>query len=161
MALRKRPFWNCKALGDAFRFHGDGIEETFMGTVILPASLEHLKEALAFLETKARAAGLDEKRALEMSLALEEVLVNIFTYAYPRERGVVEIRCSSREPGRLAVEVRDQGVPFNCLSWREPDLERGIEDRPIGGLGIFLFRRLASRVEYRREADTNILSLLF
>jgi len=161
MTLRKRPFRNCKALENAFGLHGDGIEEMFMGTVILPASLEHLKEALAFLETKAREAGLDEKRALEMSLALEEVLVNIFTYAYPRERGVVEIRCSSGEPGRLAVEVRDQGVPFNCLSWREPDLETGIEDRPIGGLGIFLFRRLASRVAYRREEDTNILSLLF
>jgi len=161
MTLRMRPFRNCKALGGASGFHGDGIEEMFMGTVILPASLERLKEALAFLETKAREAGLDEKRALEMSLALEEVLVNIFTYAYPHERGVVEIRCSSGEPGRLAVEVRDQGVPFNCLSWKEPDLERDIEDRPVGGLGIFLFRRLASRVEYRREEDTNILSLLF
>jgi len=161
MTLWKRPSRNSKAHGDTSEFYGDGIEERFMGTVILPASMEHLKEALVFLETKAREAGLDEKRALEMSLALEEVLVNIFTYAYPRERGVVEIRCSPREPGRLAVEVRDQGVPFNCLSWKEPDLERGIEDRPIGGLGIFLFRRLASRVEYRREEDTNILSLLF
>jgi len=132
-----------------------------MRAVTLPASLEHLKEALDFLEARAREAGLDGKRILEMQLALEEVLANVFTYAYPDGGGVVEIRCFPEGSGRLAIEVRDRGIPFDCLSRKDPDLEAVLDDRPIGGLGIFLFKRLSSRVEYRREDDTNILSLLF
>lgn len=132
-----------------------------MGALTLPASLEHLREALDFIEARAREAGLNEKRILEMELALEEVLTNVFTYAYPDGGGAVEIRCSPGGGGRLGIEVRDRGLPFDCLSRKDPDLKVGLDDRPIGGLGIFLFKRLASRVEYRREEDTNILSLLF
>lgn len=126
-----------------------------------PARLEHLEEILAFVSTRAREQGMGEKRILEVELALEESLVNIVHYAYPEGIGTVEVRCSPAGQGKLRIEIRDQGIPFDIFSRSAPDLDAAVEDRAVGGLGIFLIRQLARTAEYRREGGTNVLSLLF
>ena len=62
-------------------------------------------------------------------------------------------------PGRLLIEIADDGIPFNILTRDEPDLDSGIEERSVGGLGIFFVRRLVQEIRYRREGGRNILTL--
>lgn len=126
-----------------------------------PARLEHLEEILAFVSTRAREQGMGEKRILEVELALEESLVNIIHYAYPGKDGTVEIRCAPAGEGKLRIEIRDQGIPFDIFSRSAPDLDAAVEERAVGGLGIYLIRQLTRAAEYRREGPTNVLSLLF
>ncbi|HPC02257.1 MAG TPA: ATP-binding protein [Syntrophales bacterium] len=126
-----------------------------------PARMEHLEEMLAFVSTRAREKGMAEKRILEVELALEESLVNIINYAYPDKDGTVEIRCVPSGEGKLLIEIRDQGIPFDIFSMSAPDLDAVVEERAVGGLGIYLIRQLTRVAEYRREGRTNVLSLLF
>ena len=64
-------------------------------------------------------------------------------------------------PRKLHVEIADFGRVFNPLEADPPDLSRGLADRPIGGLGVFLVRSMVDSIAYRRDADRNILSFTF
>jgi serine/threonine-protein kinase RsbW len=93
----------------------------------------------------------------EVCLALEEIVVNIMRYGHP-EGGKHEILVRlSFEGGLVTVAVEDDGVPFNPLEATEPDLNRPLEERSIGGLGIHLVRNLMDGVDYRREEGRNCL----
>jgi len=85
--------------------------------------------------------------------------VNIFTYAYPDRMGDVVIVCRPDAAGKLLIEITDDGIPFNILTRDEPDLDSGIEERSVGGLGIFFVRRLVQEIRYRREGGKNVLTL--
>jgi anti-sigma regulatory factor (Ser/Thr protein kinase) len=127
----------------------------------VPASLDSLGAAEAFVATAARAAGVSEDRIWKVQLALEEVLVNVFRYAYaPGEAGSVSIGCSVADGG-IFLRIRDSGRPFDPLAHHAPDLGGGIEDRAVGGLGIFLLREMADGVAYHRLGDANQLTLEF
>ena len=92
-------------------------------------------------------------------LALEEHLTNIMNYGYEDGR-VHEIRVRLALEGEsLAVEVEDDGKPFDPLQRPPPDTTIPLEARPIGGLGIHLIRKSMDEVRYRRERDKNILSM--
>jgi len=94
-----------------------------------------------------------------MELVIEEVLVNIVKYAYAgREPGDMTIICSEDEE-HLILDVEDSGVPFDLLTAAEPDVTAGVEERPIGGLGIYLIKKLTDEVRYRRDGDRNRLTL--
>jgi serine/threonine-protein kinase RsbW len=125
----------------------------------LPARMESLYPLTAFVVSCARRRGIGEKRTREIELVMEEILVNIFKYAYPDRPGQVEVACSRDDSGSLAVEIVDEGVPFNILTRADPELEAGIEDRQIGGLGVFFVKQLVPEIRYRREHGKNILTL--
>jgi len=86
--------------------------------------------------------------------------VNIFSYAYPDRLGDVAIVCRPGEAGSLLVEIADDGIPFNILTRDEPNLDTGIEERRIGGLGIFFVRQLVRR-SATAGRERNILTLTF
>ncbi|MHB9098037.1 MAG: ATP-binding protein [Syntrophales bacterium] len=123
------------------------------------ARLDNLYALLEFVAACAKRHGAGEQRIREIDLVIEELLVNIFNYAYPGRSGDVEITCRSDEAGRFLVEIADQGVPFNILTRDDPDREAGIEERTVGGLGIFFVKRLVREIRYRREGERNILTL--
>jgi len=104
--------------------------------------------------------GFDSRRLSEIELCVEEVLVNIFNYAYPGEPGEVEISCHSAPEGTLTIRIVDSGIPFNILSSDDPDISLSIDERHIGGLGIYFVKQLMDRVEYHRENNKNVLSLI-
>ena len=124
----------------------------------LPAKLENLQKFMNSISDCARTEGFGQKRIDEIELALEEVLVNIFNYAYPQSPGDVEVSCKL-EAGRLIIEIIDSGIPFDVTARTDPDLTADVEERKIGGLGIFLIRKMVDEVKYRRENDQNILTL--
>ncbi len=124
-----------------------------------PARLDNLYPLLAFVTSCAKRHGAGQERIREIELVMEELLVNIFTYAYPDRPGDVVIVCRSDDAGSLRVEIADDGIPFNILTRGEPDIDTAIEERNVGGLGIFFVRRLVKEIGYRREGGRNILTL--
>jgi serine/threonine-protein kinase RsbW len=125
----------------------------------VPAGMDSLHTLLAFVGSCLESQGIGQERLREIELAMEEILVNIFNYAYPERQGDVEIACMFDDGGGLQVEVSDQGIPYNSLSRGNPDLQAGIEERGIGGLGVFFVKQLVPAIRYRWEDGRNILTL--
>ena len=128
----------------------------------LPAEVHSLARFTEFVRQGGQAAALDESLLRRLDLVLEEVFVNIAWYAYPPgESGVAEVAYAVKAPGTLFVRVTDFGVAYNPLEREDPDLSLGIDERPIGGLGVFLVKTIAREVTYAREPDRNVLSFSF
>ncbi len=126
----------------------------------LPARMDSLH---AFMELAAVCAGnhgFSPGRINDIELALEEIIVNIISYAYPGGEGHIEVICRPDARNRLVFEIADSGVPFNMLACGDPDRTAGIEERRIGGLGVFFVKQLMDEVHYRREDDRNILTIV-
>lgn len=101
--------------------------------------------------------GMPAKAVNNVKLAIDEILTNVISYAF-RDSGAHEITVrAGLEAARLHIEIEDDGWQFNPLSLPDPDIEKPIEERQIGGLGVFLVRRIMDGVEYRRENEKNIL----
>ena len=135
---------------------------TMPATIILPGILESLYDFMAFVTSHAREQGFTAKRISEIELAMEEVLVNIIKYAYNDcdLKGSIEITCKLADAQSLFIEIADYGIPFDIFSTPEPDLCADIDERQIGGLGIFFVKQLMDDVRYRREDDRNKLTLV-
>ena len=92
-----------------------------------------------------------------VKVALDEILTNIISYAYDDAREHIIVIRLSLDQEKWTVEVEDDGRPFNPLNAPEPDTKQLLGERPIGGLGIHLVRKLIDELEYRRQNDRNIL----
>ena len=125
----------------------------------LPAELGNLERLVKSVSDCAKAQGLDDKKVNETELATEEAIVNICHYAYPGDAGDVEIECML-EDGRFVIEIKDSGIPFDMTSFSAPDVTADVTERKIGGLGIFLIKKVMDEVRYRRENNQNILDLI-
>jgi serine/threonine-protein kinase RsbW len=90
-----------------------------------------------------------------LALALEEVVANVFGHGAGGEVSL-RIVCDNSE---ITAEVVDSGPAFDPLAAADPDIDAGIEERPLGGLGVFLARTLMDRVHYRRSERHNHLYL--
>jgi serine/threonine-protein kinase RsbW len=125
----------------------------------MAADTASLREAMEFVRTGALEASLPEARIGELDLLVEEIFMNVCRHAYPDgKQGVVTLGYSVPAPGELSVEVADQGAEFNPLTAAPPDVTLNLQSRPIGGLGIFLVKTLASSITYRRDRDWNRLT---
>ncbi len=131
-----------------------------MEKTVLPAKLENLESMLEFILGKAKTLGFDDKKIYQIQLAAEEVLVNIINYAYPDKNGDIEITITPKENEALEIEIADWGFAFDPLSLPEPDLCAPLEERKIGGLGIYLLRKIMDEVSYKRQDERNILCLV-
>jgi serine/threonine-protein kinase RsbW len=129
--------------------------------LILPACVESLEEFRRFVRGGAEACGIAPGEVDKLDLVMEEILINVARYAYVPEAGTAEVTYWQISPGRLRVEISDHGRPFDPLAADPPDLSRGLADRPIGGLGVFLARNLVDSMAYRREDGRNVLSFEF
>ena len=103
--------------------------------------------------------GVPPEIAGDLNLALEEVLANVIMHAYP-QGGAHEIRVDVTA-GRdgVAAEVVDDGVDFDPLQRLEPNVALPLAQRPVGGLGIFLVRRVMDELHYSRESGRNRLTM--
>jgi len=127
----------------------------------MPARLESLPELLAFTAGLAEKNGFAPPARQRIELVVEEALVNVFTHAYKKTAGDVEIRCVTAAEGTLTIEIRDSGVSFNPLGYAAPNLHADLAHRKIGGLGVFFIRQMTNQLTYRREGTINSLTLTF
>ena len=102
----------------------------------------------------------DVKTLMQIDLAVEEIFVNIAHYAYT-DGGNVRINCDVvGEPPTMTIIFADCGKQFDPLAKPDPDVTAGIEDRGIGGLGIFLTKKYMDKVEYEYHDGENVLKLV-
>ena len=128
-------------------------------TLRCSATLENLNQVIEFVEEAADRFELATKKKFGLLVAVEEAFVNVCHYAYPDTDGDVSIACGT-DNGAFVVEITDSGTPFDILSLPEPDTTSDIMDRQIGGLGVHFIRTLTDQVNYRREAESNILQMV-
>ncbi len=127
----------------------------------LPATAGSIAAFSEFVRDGAEEAGVDAQEFGKLELVLEEILINVARYAYTPETGAVEVSYVPAGPHKIRIEIADCGRVFNPLEADPPDLSRGLADRPIGGLGVFLVRSMVDSIDYRREQGRNILSFVF
>ena len=127
----------------------------------LPASAESIAAFSKFVRNGAVAAGIAWSELEKLDLVLEEILINVARYAYTPGAGAVEVAYTLEGRGKLRVEISDFGRVFNPLEADPPDLSRGLADRPIGGLGVFLVKSMVESISYCRQEGRNILSFTF
>ena len=100
----------------------------------------------------------DEALRFKLRLSIEEAVENVVRYAYDGGLGWIEVGTELDPEGvMLTILLRDAGVPFNPLEKADPDITLSAEDREIGGLGIFLCKKMMDNIEYRYEDGCNIL----
>lgn len=126
----------------------------------VPASMDRLPLILDWVRERAATAGLCEDAVLHLQLACEEIVVNVIHHAYRDAGGDVHLGLG-RPPagGGVTVEISDWGPPCNILELPEPNLDQAVEDRPIGGLGVYLARRVTDALEWAREGDRNLVRI--
>lgn len=124
------------------------------------ARKENIPEVTDFIDRELEALDCSMKTQAQIDMAVDEVFVNIAMYAYASGTGNAAVRFEANPETRVvSITFRDQGMPFNPLEQPEPDITAGIEERPIGGLGIFLVRKTMDDISYVRENGFNVLTI--
>lgn len=128
----------------------------------VPNSLSVVGEIPDFIAEFRDKCGIDKPTCERLNLVLEELLVNVVSYAYPPGvAGEIEISMSyDREQHTVKLVISDNGQPFDPTKTDSPDTDAPIEERPIGGLGIHLVRSSADEVTYTRTDDKNVLTVI-
>jgi anti-sigma regulatory factor (Ser/Thr protein kinase) len=127
-------------------------------SLTLVNQLSEVAKLSSFVEAFGVAEGLAPEVVYSLNLALDEVVTNVIRYAHEddgREHPIVVRLALERDV--VTAEVEDDGRAFNPLEAPAPDLDGSLDERRIGGLGIFLVRSVMNSVEYRREDGRNVL----
>lgn len=128
-------------------------------TLQIEADDQKLPQVLDFIKS-CLPANLSLECLNKIDLVAEEIFVNISHYAYDGGAGDAQIECELYEPGKFRLSFIDWGKEFNPLEQEEPDLTLSIEERRLGGFGIFLTKKFMDSVSYKRQDGKNILTLV-
>jgi serine/threonine-protein kinase RsbW len=134
----------------------DHVEQEF------EADLAQLERIGAFIATVMHEFGLEGQKIFNLQLAVDEACSNIIKYGYAAataEEKKIRIRCSRRD-GAIAVEIRDRGKPFDPTTVAPPDLEASLEEREIGGLGIYFMKKVTDAISYSYKDGQNVLTMV-
>ena len=125
------------------------------------AKVDELPNVISFIESELEKFDFDFKIITQFNLVVEELFVNVASYAYKDiNNGKCKISIEyNKEKQEVKLYLEDNGIKFNPLEKEDPDLNLSIEDRPIGGLGIFLVKNSMDNIEYKYENNKNILIL--
>ncbi len=132
--------------------------ETGMVEREFPANEASLNDIIAFAEEELEAIGAPPAAMMPLTVAVEEIFVNIAHYAYPGQPGTMKLAIQPEEDG-VSLRFTDHGMPFDPLSRRDPDITLSAEERKVGGLGIFMVKKTMDFIRYRFENGQNILTL--
>ena len=120
---------------------------------------ENLTEVLDMVENFLEGQCSQEVKN-EILISIDELFINIAHYAYGEEVGDAAIRLELlAQPKRLKITMIDQGIPFNPLEKEDPDIDLTLEERKIGGLGIFMVKDYMDHLEYFYQNNSNTLIL--
>jgi anti-sigma regulatory factor (Ser/Thr protein kinase) len=125
-----------------------------------PAKTESLSDVLGFVEETLESFECPMKIQTAISVAIEEVFVNVAHYAYPNGEGDMSLHIGFDNQSRdITFRMTDKGVPFDPLKKPDPDITLSAEDREIGGLGIFITKKTMDSLTYAYENGENILTM--
>lgn len=129
-----------------------------MYEIQVAAKTANLDDVIAFLDDIMEQHDVPMKIRVQVDVAAEEVFVNIAHYGYPTESGTAKITVDITDEG-LTIRFVDSGTPYDPLQKQDPDVTLSAEERPIGGLGIFMVKKSMDDVSYVYENGCNILTL--
>ena len=130
--------------------------EYAMESEVFQTRLEELPHILDWVRTHLKKTSLSPKYQMHLELAIEEAVVNIIYYAK-----APNLTFKARtEPHQIEFELIDAGAPFNPLEQPQSEIDLPLEERAPGGLGVHLMRKCVDTILYRREDNTNILTLV-
>ena len=126
----------------------------------LDAATENLDEVQSFVDERLEKADCPPKAQMQIGVAVEEIFVNIANYAYAPEQGKAKVRVEvSEDPVTVTITFVDHGIPYDPLAREDPNIRASAEDREVGGLGIFMTKKLMDDVAYDYKDGQNILTL--
>ena len=128
-----------------------------MKELIITANVENLDEVIGFVNTELERSGCSPGLQSQIVLAVEEIFVNIANYAYAPASGSVAICLAVGE--EVVIRFEDTGKFFNPLERAEPDLDKPLMEREIGGLGIYLVKKTMDKIDYSRIDDKNVFTM--
>ena len=126
----------------------------------IEATADNLRNVLDFIDAHLEAADCPMKSKMQIDLAVEEIFINIANYAYAPEIGKATVRVEvSDDPVAITITFVDRGVPYDPLKKADPDVTLSAEEREIGGIGIFLTKKLMDDIYYEYKEGQNVLTL--
>ena len=127
--------------------------------IVLSNNVEDVPRLADFVNEVCEAMGFDMSLTMQMNLALEEAVVNVMKYAYPTgTHGDISIEAEANDE-RLKFTIIDRGTSFDPTATADVDTTLSVEERPIGGLGIYLVRQIMDSINYERIDSHNVLTL--
>lgn len=135
-------------------------------SLIISNDTEELQRVKPLVREYCECLGCNRRLTQKIVLALEEALANVINYAYPKgELGDIEIdilavpAISEQMHGDITFVISDSGKPFNPLEQHNVNVEQAVDDRQVGGLGIYLYQQLMDTVLYKYADGHNVLTL--
>jgi len=128
-----------------------------MKKLIVEANIESLDEAIDFINGELECKNYPPELLVNIDLAVEEIFMNITNHAYQPGSGSVAIAIAVGE--ETVIRFEDTGKPYNPLEHVDPDLNKPLMEREIGGLGILLVKKIMDEVDYIRIDNKNVLTV--
>ncbi len=128
-------------------------------TITLRNTTDEITRLQAFVEEVGEAFELPIKVVMNLTLVLEEAVTNVIMYAYPKGENEHIYLTAKKQDGKLVFVLTDSGKAFDPTQTPEADISLSADERQIGGLGIFLIRKIMNEVKYERIDDKNVLTL--
>lgn len=130
--------------------------------VEVPASMEYLGDVMGMISGLLEdiGCGEDTKRYIEVSA--EELFTNIASYAYQPGEGMVRVECSlvpAKDGADVILSFCDSGRPYNPFVREDPDFNLPIEERPVGGLGVYMVKEFMDKAEYCHKDGCNVTTI--
>ena len=131
-----------------------------MNTLTVEAKIANLGKVLAFIESELERTDCGIKTGMQISIAVEELFVNVAHYAYFPGTGDITIGVEIfDDPGMIEITFTDTGIPYDPLSKDDPDVTLSAEDRKIGGLGIYMVKKSMDLMKYERVDGKNVVTI--
>ena len=123
------------------------------------ASMDELDNVLKFIDNEIKDIN-DNKLLTKFNLVVEEIFVNIVSYAYEDNSNNNTVTISIKDnDDKTIITFVDSGKHFNPLIKDDPDISLSADERPVGGLGIYLVKKMMDNVEYEYKDNKNILTI--
>ncbi len=130
-----------------------------MKELTIEATVENLSKVMDFINSELITKTCSAKTLMHLELVIEEIFVNIASYAYEGdERPCILYIDFEEDPAAAVITFKDKGIPYNPLDRADPDVSQKLKNREVGGLGIFLVKKNVDGIWYEYANGENILS---
>ena len=139
-----------------------------MGSITVPASMEHLYLVMDRIEEFLIQEGCQEEERRIIDISVEELFTNVASYAYcasEKDKGQIRMDYSCNlldgtgKKKEVMIQMVDWGIPYNPFARKDPDITLPIEERPIGGLGVYMVKTFMNKAEYRYCDGCNVITI--
>lgn len=131
-----------------------------MERIEVQATKENLLEVAAFVEGYLEQLDCPMKALMQINIAVEEIYVNIASYAYGDKPGMAEIEIEHNQADNsVDITFKDSGTKYDPLAKEDPDITLSAEERAIGGLGIYMVKKSMDDMKYKYEDGKNVLTI--